>query len=180
MDFPTSGFISIEGNLVTYSPNPDFNGNDSFTFTANDGVYNSNIATIYLTISPVNDGNWESKISISGIMKLALERVGREIDPERLCQMAINKDKNAILVWNEFGYNLGLALSHFINMLDPNIISIGGGISAAFNLFETDMIKALNQFSPSYKKFNINIFESRKKELSSQLGAALLVKIKQK
>ena len=137
------------------------------------------LATEY-AISPINDGNWESQISISGIMKSALKHVGRDIDPKTLYQMAIDEDKNAILVWNEFGYNLGLALSHFINMLDPDTISIGGGISAAFNLFEADMIKVLNQFSPSYEKFNINIFESKKKELSSQLGAALLVKINQK
>jgi VCBS repeat-containing protein len=39
----------------TYTPNADFNGTDSFTFKANDGTLDSNIATIGITINPVND-----------------------------------------------------------------------------------------------------------------------------
>ncbi|GAG31681.1 unnamed protein product, partial [marine sediment metagenome] len=38
-----------------YSPNTDFNGSDSFTYTANDGTSNSNVATVNLTVTPVND-----------------------------------------------------------------------------------------------------------------------------
>ena len=51
----------------------DFNGSDSFSFKANDGSLDSNVATISLTISPVNDapvaaggsaaGNEDSTIS---------------------------------------------------------------------------------------------------------------------
>jgi hypothetical protein len=39
----------------TYTPNPDFNGTDNFTFIANDGAADSNVATINLTIAAVND-----------------------------------------------------------------------------------------------------------------------------
>ncbi|MDR0777340.1 MAG: tandem-95 repeat protein, partial [Azonexus sp.] len=39
----------------TYTPEPDFNGNDSFTWRANDGQADSNIATVSLTVHPVND-----------------------------------------------------------------------------------------------------------------------------
>jgi hypothetical protein len=31
------GSASIEGNVVTYMPEADFNGSDSLTFRANDG-----------------------------------------------------------------------------------------------------------------------------------------------
>ncbi|MCA1799652.1 MAG: tandem-95 repeat protein, partial [Xanthomonadaceae bacterium] len=40
---------------VTYTPNADFNGSDSFTFTSNDGTVNSAPATISLTVNPIND-----------------------------------------------------------------------------------------------------------------------------
>ncbi len=40
---------------VTYTPNPDFNGSDSFTFTVNDGQNDSAPATVSLTITAVND-----------------------------------------------------------------------------------------------------------------------------
>ena len=39
----------------SYTPNADFNGTDSFTFKANDGSADSNIATVSITINPVND-----------------------------------------------------------------------------------------------------------------------------
>ena len=39
----------------TYTPNANFNGSDSFTFKANDGIVDSNTATFNLTITEVND-----------------------------------------------------------------------------------------------------------------------------
>jgi CSLREA domain-containing protein len=38
-----------------YTPSPDFNGTDSFTYHANDGTANSNTATVTITVNPVND-----------------------------------------------------------------------------------------------------------------------------
>ena len=38
-----------------YTPNPDYNGADSFTFVANDGNSDSNVGTVSLTIDAVND-----------------------------------------------------------------------------------------------------------------------------
>ena len=39
----------------TYTPNLNFNGTDSFTFTASDGTIGSNTATVTLTVAAVND-----------------------------------------------------------------------------------------------------------------------------
>ncbi|HEY7030136.1 MAG TPA: Ig-like domain-containing protein, partial [Thermomicrobiales bacterium] len=40
---------------VTYTPDTDYFGSDSFTFNANDGDADSNVATVSITINPVND-----------------------------------------------------------------------------------------------------------------------------
>ena len=40
---------------VTYTPAANYNGPDSFTFTANDGALGSNTATVSITVNPVND-----------------------------------------------------------------------------------------------------------------------------
>ena len=39
----------------TYTPNANFNGTDSFTYTAGDGTAVSNVATVTITVTAVND-----------------------------------------------------------------------------------------------------------------------------
>src|SRR5205823_10781872 len=52
---PSHGSLSGTAPNLTYSPAPDFNGQDSFTFKANDGLLDSVPATVALTVQPVND-----------------------------------------------------------------------------------------------------------------------------
>ncbi len=55
----TNGIVAItDAALGTYTYTPtdnDFNGTDSFTFRVSDGAANSNVATVAVTITPVND-----------------------------------------------------------------------------------------------------------------------------
>ena len=52
---PTNGTVALVGNSATYIPKANFNGQDSFTFKANDGKVDSAAATVKLVINPVND-----------------------------------------------------------------------------------------------------------------------------
>ncbi|MDD5502414.1 MAG: PKD domain-containing protein, partial [Candidatus Thermoplasmatota archaeon] len=53
---PSHGTLSaIEGNVVTYTPDENYNGEDSFTFKANDGEYDSGVGTVAITVNSVND-----------------------------------------------------------------------------------------------------------------------------
>lgn len=67
---PTHGILDsvrnagVNSGMVTYTPEPDFNGNDSFTFNVSDGELNSSIAIVNITVSPVAD-RMPSTISIS-------------------------------------------------------------------------------------------------------------------
>src|SRR5207244_6582288 len=40
---------------LTYTPAANYNGPDSFTFKANDGELDSNVATVSITVNAVND-----------------------------------------------------------------------------------------------------------------------------
>ena len=46
--------LALDGSF-TYTPNADFNGGDSFTYQAFDGANNSNLATVNISVSAVND-----------------------------------------------------------------------------------------------------------------------------
>jgi len=52
---PSNGTVSLAGNVATYIPNANFNGEDSFMFFVSDETQNSNLATISLVVLPVND-----------------------------------------------------------------------------------------------------------------------------
>ncbi len=51
---PTHGILSGTAPDLTYTPASDYNGPDSFTFKANDGTIDSNIATVSITVTPVD------------------------------------------------------------------------------------------------------------------------------
>ncbi len=52
---PTYGSVALSGTDVTYTPNANYNGADSFTYKANDGTVDSNTATVTLAVTSVND-----------------------------------------------------------------------------------------------------------------------------
>ncbi|HJU05761.1 MAG TPA: tandem-95 repeat protein [Nitrospiraceae bacterium] len=53
---PTNGALTLNADgSVTYTPGTNFNGPDSFTYRVNDGQANSNIATVNITVTPIND-----------------------------------------------------------------------------------------------------------------------------
>jgi len=52
---PQHGLAELVGSTFTYTPIADYNGTDSFTFIANDGIDDSTIATVSITVAAVND-----------------------------------------------------------------------------------------------------------------------------
>ena len=52
---PTHGTLAGTAPDLVYRPNADYSGTDSFTFTANDGTSDSNLATVAITVNPAAD-----------------------------------------------------------------------------------------------------------------------------
>ena len=52
---PTNGTLSGTGANRIYTPSPNYNGTDSFTFRVKDGQKVSNISTVTINVSAVND-----------------------------------------------------------------------------------------------------------------------------
>ena len=126
-------------------------------------------------ISPVKWGVWEDEISIEGIEKLSTIEFSEVKSPEALFKIAEEGDKKALRIWEQFGHKLGLVSSHIINLLDPAVIILGGGISKAYPYFNSSMKKVLNEYSPSFTYHSIKIEESLNHLTSIHLGAALLL-----
>jgi len=52
---PSHGSLSGTAPNLTYKPNANFNGSDSFLFNVNDGTVDSAAATVSINLKPVND-----------------------------------------------------------------------------------------------------------------------------
>lgn len=55
VDPPSHGSLSGTAPDLTYMPDANFTGRDCFTFKANDGTYDSNIATVCITVNPTHE-----------------------------------------------------------------------------------------------------------------------------
>jgi len=53
---PANGTLTLNPDgSFTYTPSTHFNGTDTFTYRANDGTSDSNVATVTITVNPLND-----------------------------------------------------------------------------------------------------------------------------
>jgi len=66
VDDVSDGTLTLDADgSFTYTPDLNFNGSDSFTYRANDGTVGSNVATVTITVNPVNDPPLADDESIS-------------------------------------------------------------------------------------------------------------------
>ena len=125
--------------------------------------------------SPFSWGHCEKNISIKYLRQESKKIFGEEISPRILEKMALDGNSDAQSIYNQFGYNLGIALSHLINVIDPEIIVFGGGLSNAFSCYNKELVHTLNNHSYSFNMNKIVISNSQNKEKSTFLGAAFLI-----
>jgi len=126
--------------------------------------------------SPFDWGKCEKNVCIKYIKERAKNLYGKSISPIKIEEYYKSNDENAIKIYNEFGKNLGIVLSHIINMIDPNIITLGGGLSKAFDCFRESMLLSIKENSLTFNSENTTIIQSEFGEKSAMLGASILIK----
>ena len=60
--------------------------------------------------------------------------------------LAEKGDKDALRTWEEFGRHLAVAIAWSINLIDPEIVILGGSISNAFKFFASSMEDNLRKY----------------------------------
>ena len=83
---PARGSLSGAGANRSYTPNPDFNGNDSFRYTASNGGSSSLPATVNLRVRPLNDAPVAQPQSLStgSRQALAISLAASDVDGDAL------------------------------------------------------------------------------------------------
>ncbi len=110
---------------------------------------------------------------------LALEKMYHQVaqnNPGKLAQEAFRADPLAERAFEEIGRYLGIALANIVNLIDPEVFVLGGGVMESANLFLPELKKTMKahiQSSESAKK--IKVMKAKLGQQAGAIGAALLV-----
>ena len=148
VDDPDHGTLSGTAPNLTYTPNLNYNGPDSFTFKANDGTVDSNIATVSITVNPVNDAP-----ALTGIPDVSFDEDGSDssidLDVYYSDVETLAPDATFVVVSSFSGVSASIdSVSHVLTIIgDPNfngqgditirVTDTGDGASPALSAEDT-------------------------------------------
>ena len=81
---PANGTVSFTGTQVRYTPNANYNGQDTFSYALSDGNVLSNVAVVMVTVNPVNDAPAAVKdaYSFAAGKSLTMTVLANDVDPD--------------------------------------------------------------------------------------------------
>ena len=94
----SNGTTSISGSTLTYTPNQDWNGTDTFTYKVNDGSLDSNTSNGTITIAAVNDAPVANDVTISTnetrFISVDITLDGTDVDGDNLTYTIVSDVSN--------------------------------------------------------------------------------------
>jgi len=123
--------------------------------------------------SPAGDGREvEDIISGDGLTAAYGASAGQSVDAQSVAQRAREGDAEAARVWQDYGVALGSALTYAVNVLDPEVVVVGGSMAAALDLFGPAMHEVLETFAYNYERLKVG--PSVLGSAAGAVGASLL------
>ena len=105
---PLNGSLSGEPPTLTYDPNPNFNGSDSFTFITNDGTLDSDPGTVTVNVHSSNDPPVadDNSVSTGEDTPVDFSLTASDIDGDALTFMIVDPPANGVITGDspEFTY----------------------------------------------------------------------------
>lgn len=112
---PSHGALTLNADgSFTYTPGANFNGNDSFTYKANDGDADSSVRTVSIAVLPVNDA---PSFSMNSRIVLQLN-AGRQVLPNWAYDISAGPPDEA-----------GQTLTFIVTTDNPSLFAAGPSIS---------------------------------------------------
>lgn len=136
-----------------------------------------------LTCKCGNTGCLELFASATAIVRMTKERLPQfpesslhsgELSAERVYDAGREGDELALAVFNRFGLYLGIGLANLINLVDPQIIVVTGGVINGWDLFATEMHQQVEQRAFRTTAQQVKIARAQCGDNAGLLGAARL------
>ena len=120
-------------------------------------------------------GHFESQASGPALSKYFKKITGQTLKGEEIHKLALKGNKPALLAAKEMAYYLGIGLASLANLLSPEIIVIGGGVSQFKEIITLSQKTFKNEvLDPRHK--NLKIVKSKLEHNALLLGAYLTSK----
>ena len=119
-------------------------------------------------------GCFEAHASGTGIGLAAGKEFGRKLSASELAAMARRGDKKAKQVLERAGHDLGLGLANLVDVLNPEVIVIGGGVAAAGKLILDVARKTMKQWGQPLAVRQVRVVRSKLGARAPLLGLARL------
>jgi len=115
-----------------------------------------------------NAGSLEQHLSIGAI------RAATGCEPEELGRRAAAGDRPALEFWHEYGCLLGMGLTSLVYVLTPEVIVIGGGVSASAEFFLPAAIAELERRTLPSSRAGLQVRVAKLGNRAGAIGAARL------
>jgi glucokinase len=119
-------------------------------------------------------GCFEAHASGTGIGRAASRRFGCKLSARQLTAMARQGNKEAKSLLERAGHDLGLALANLVDVLNPEVIVVGGGVAAAGNLLLGPARETMKRWGQPLAVGQVHVVRSRLGTRAGLLGAAKL------
>ncbi len=119
-------------------------------------------------------GCLEQYASATALVRMARKNGLDVSTAHELARSAMAGDPRAAAAFDQMGYYLGVALSSLVNLLDPEIVVIGGGVAAAWELFIGPVRQQISERAFRLPAERVKIVRARLADDAGILGAARL------
>jgi glucokinase len=125
--------------------------------------------------SPYQTGSIEDYVCGSGVSAIYKSLSGVNRSSLEIYNLALEGEKIALETWKEFGKHLAVPIAWSINMLDPDVVVLGGSVTSAYNFFKKSMEENLRKWICPVPAQKTKVVTAGLGDHAGFIGAACLV-----
>jgi len=125
--------------------------------------------------SPFGDATIEDVVSGRGVSETYKRLTNRIKTAKEIALLARVGDSDAIQTWNIFGRALAFSIAWGINMIDPDVVILGGSIANSIDLFYDEMDGFLKKYICPVPVAKTKVVKAALGDNAGFIGAAALV-----